>query len=352
MRTILTTVGASLLNNARRNLRRGSNEAVSLQELTNYLRQASPEEASAETNSLKRLLQEGDRIVLLYSDTDEGDLCANALKAFYSHQGYQVEIARVHNLNYTESRFKMLGLRSLVATLIEHIQKERKAERKVLINATGGFKAEVAYATLVGLLFNVSVYYIHEAFQDIIEIPPIPINWDYSLFASYEEFFEWIDSEPRKTGEVQQRLHNLPAKDKIYLLLRDEPDGCTYLSPAGETFYRAYEERMTLPGEPILLSRKAREAYQSAEPSTRESFDKVLRKLRHPDLRSNQTELVRNGDCLVYPRGHCNERVIFYEQEGKIYVCELVRHSDESYERLISERVLREHYGDFTPWSG
>jgi len=72
----------------------------------------------------------------------------------------------------------MRGLRSLVATLISLIRKERAGGREVLVNATGGFKAEIAYATLVGLLFDVPVYYIHEAFQDIIEMPPTPIGWD------------------------------------------------------------------------------------------------------------------------------------------------------------------------------
>lgn len=52
----------------------------------------------------------------------------------------------------------MRGLRSLVATLIDQIRQEKKQVREVLINATGGFNAEIAYATLVGLLFDVPVY--------------------------------------------------------------------------------------------------------------------------------------------------------------------------------------------------
>jgi len=344
MRTILTTVGASLLTNARRDERE--------HDLANYLRHTPADKASAETNSLSRLLQEDDRIVFLHSDTDEGKLCAETLRSFYSNQGYQAEVVPVPDLNYTESRFKMRGLRSLVATMIKQIQNECKAGRKVLINATGGFKAEIAYATLVGLLFNVPVYYIHEAFRDIIEMPPTPIKWDYSLIADYEKFFEWIGTDLRPSDEVERRLRGLSDRDKIHLLLIDE-EGYTYLSPAGEAYYHAYRGNiLSQPGDEVLLSSKARDTYQSADPSTRECFEHVLRNLSHAELRRNQIESVRDGDCLVYPRGHRDERVVFYEQDGKVYVCELTRHSDQSYERLIAGRVLRANYSDFTPWNG
>lgn len=350
MRTILTTVGTSLLSNARRDLKRETDAPIPPHDLTNYLNSTPDERACAETNSLSRLLKEDDRIVFLHSDTEEGRLCAEVLRAFYEKKGYSAEIVRVPDLNYSESRFKMRGLRSLVATLIKQIQSEHKASREVLINATGGFKAEIAYATLVGLLFDVPVYYIHEAFRDIIEMPPTPISWDYSLLADFEEFFEWIDSEPRTTAEVEQRLRRLP--NEIHLLLTDEPDGCTYLSPTGEAFYQAYRERVvSMPGDPILLSSKARATYESAEPAVREQFRRALRHLGKPELRRGQTETVRDGDCLIYPRGHRDERILYYEQEGKVYVCELTRHSDGSYERLVSKRVLRENYTDFQLWN-
>lgn len=352
MQTILTTVGTSLLSNARRDRGIAPDAPVTLHDLTNYLRHTPAEKACAETNSLSRLLQEGDRVVFLHSDTDDGHLCAEALQKFYQNEGYHAEILKVPDLNYTESRFKMRGLRSLVATLIKQIQSEHKAGREVLINATGGFKAEIAYATLVGLLFDVPVYYIHEAFREIIEMPPTPISWDFSLIADYEEFFEWVDSEPRTTSEVEQRLCGL-LREKIHLLLTDEPDGCTYLSPTGEAFYYAYRERVeSAPSDQLLLSSKARKAYESAAPDVREGFKRVLRHLSKAALRRIQSEPVRDGNCLTYPRGHRDERVIYYEEDGKVYVCALTRHSDRSYERLIAERVRREDYSDFEPWSG
>ena len=146
MRSILTTVGTSLLTNAKRHLNRSD---IHDQHLTAYLTATPAEQASAETNSLSRLLQEEDRVILLYSDTPEGKQCALALQRLYTSQGYSADVVVVAHLTYTEQRFKMRGLRSLVATLIDLIRRERRQGREVCINATGGFKAEIAYTISV-----------------------------------------------------------------------------------------------------------------------------------------------------------------------------------------------------------
>lgn len=60
------------------------------------------------------------------------------------------------------------------------------------------------------------------------------------------------------------------------------------------------------------------------------------------ELRVSGADRVRNCDCLVYPKGHRDERVFFFEaDDGSVHVCALGRHSDRSYEQLI-ERGVRE----------
>ena len=208
MQAIITTVGTSLLGNARRELKK---DKLNDDEISNYVRHVKAEKVSAETNSLSRLIQGDNNIIFLHSQTDEGKRCAKILANHYNKdKNIRARLKQVEHLDYKHSKFKMRGLRFLVATLIELIRQERKNGNEVCINATGGFKAEIAYATLVGLLFDVPVYYIHEVFQDIIEMPPTPISWDYSLLADYEEFFEWIFAEDRSTVEVDEKLRGLP----------------------------------------------------------------------------------------------------------------------------------------------
>lgn len=81
-------------------------------------------------------------------------------------------------------------------------------------------------------------------------------------------------------------------------------------------------------------------------------FDRALKKLRLLECR-RQGDRVNNCDCLVYPKGHRDERVFFFEDEdGNVRVCELARHSDQSYERLIERGVRRDGYEQFVAWKG
>jgi len=349
MRIILVTVGTSLITNAQKALGR---QELNEQEIANYLRHTDPKRASAETNSLSRLLEEGDKLVFMHSQTEEGRFCAEALRRHYENEGYRGEVCEIPDLTYTESRFKMRGLRSLVATMVGRIRRGRKEEYRIIINATGGFKAEIAYATLIGLLFDVPVYYIHEAFRDIIQMPPTPISWDYSLLANYEEFFEWVNSHFRTTAEVDSRLQGLADKDKLHLLLVEE-EGYTFLSPAGEAFYEAYRERLQEAELiPIWLSSVAYATYQRAKPDQKNLFDRALCKLRLRELRISNSDRVHNSDCLVFPKGHRDERLFYFEGEkGDIYVCELTLHSDGSYEEAIRRGVVRNNYSEWRSYS-
>lgn len=347
MRTILVTVGTSLLTNAGRKLCKKPEE-MNDADIANYLRTAEPEEASAETNSLSRMLQKDDKLVFLHSDTPEGERCAQLLRNHYERQGYEAEIQKIPDLNYKESRFKMRGLRSLVATMVERIQREREQGREVLINATGGFKAEIAYAVLVGLLFDLSVVYIHERFGDIIEMPPVPIEWDYSLLADHEDFFEWLEADFRKSEEVDQRLHGRPAE--LRMLLAEE-EGYTFLSPAGETFYRAFKQRMAeVEGVRVLLSREAQQSYEQMGEQRRKQVSDYLRRLKLPEWRRRNSEQPENIDCLVALRGHIDLRLLYYEAEDGLRVCEILSHDE--YERILRRgEFKRGNYCDFRPFA-
>lgn len=345
MRTIITTVGASLLGNAARKLKKHQDELTD-EELANFLRMTEPEQASAETNSLSRLSQKEDRIIFLYSDTPEGERCARLLSKYYERQNHSVKLQCIPDLNYQQSRFKLRGLRSLVAVLCELIQREQESQREVLINATGGFKAEIAYATLVGLLFRIPVYYIHERFKDIVDMPPIPISWDYSLLAEHEDFFEWIESDLRSAEEVDRRLRGLP--NEVRMLLAEE-EGFIFLSPAGEAFYQAFRQRMEqVKRIPVFLSKTAFDQYESSTLADREQIDRYLGRLRLSEWRSKNSRQPANADCLVALHGRTEWRILYYVEDGKIKVLEILRHDE--YEQRLSQGVRRDQYSDFRKW--
>ncbi len=344
-RTIISTVGTSLINNAGRKI--GADKARDKAELIRYLQAEPQEKASAEANALSRVVQKNDRLVFLHSHTEDGLTCAEALCAYYQKAAHACETREIPDLSYTETSFKMRGLRSLVTAMIKTVNRERTLGREVLINATGGFKAEISCATMVGLLFEVPVYYIHEAFKDIIEMPPTPISWDMNLMADHEEFFVWIDKEMRKTSMVEKRLAGL--NEKIRLLLYEE-DGFCMLSPAGEVMWRAYRKHLAeLPEGVVFLSAAAQRTLAQAPTSTRDVMRVALHKLASPTLRRGGSAQANSSDCMIYPRGHRAVRIFYYERDDNVYVCELASHTDASYERLLRKGVRKGDYGNFEP---
>ncbi|MDW8481317.1 MAG: putative CRISPR-associated protein [Meiothermus sp.] len=229
----------------------------------------------------------------------------------------------------------------------------RRQFQDVIINATGGFKAEIAYATALGLVYKVPVYYIHEKFQEIVVLPPSPFGWDSTLIAWNREFFDWIDAEPRPTGGGKGQSIGTGAT-KLEVLLEDTPDGHTMLSPLGQIYLEAFRgELEQAQSVPIYFGPKARQAWERLEPAQREKYRRVLQNLRLPNRAANSELKSGGGDALGYPKGHVDERVFYAEKDGALYVFALTRHGPE-YDRMCREGFSwRDHKPeDFTPWEG
>lgn len=244
MYAIITTVGRSLLDNFKRSK---SDKDPDHDDLVNFLKQEDPSKASAESNSLNRIFSilkvqgknEKVKIQLLHSETAEGALCSKALRSHFERKNFTVETYQINNLHYEASKFKHLGLRSLVNTLADLIERNRKSQFKTIINATGGFKAEIAYATLVGLMYHdavESIYYIYEGFQDIVELPALPIALDIKHWKNYQAYLELLFD-----GIDREQIHKHKIPQEV-MFLTVEVDNRIILSPAGQVLYLGYLE--------------------------------------------------------------------------------------------------------------
>lgn len=344
-RVHLVTVGTSLLTNAAR----GRSGQPDLNGLVRYLAETEPKLASAETNTLSRRLQPGDRLVLFPSDTEDGRLCAAALAQHYRHAGHDVAEEPVPGLTYEVRRFASDGLRGLAALLVRYADEARRRGDEVLVCATGGFKAETALATLVGLVFGVPVYYIHERFDEVVSIPALPVSWDFALAHEHRDVLEWL-MDPRAEAEVEQRLKGRPGAIRELL---EPTEGGLCLSAAGFVLLAAAWDRdEARPRADIRLSPRARAVYVR-EPAR---FDGLLEKLGSPELRDGQAERLRGRGGYVYPRGGVAERVIYDLDGHTVYVCELLRghargtKEGERYYVLRQQGVRFTDYDGFEPW--
>lgn len=340
-RVIISSVGTSLIVN----LRKQQIDPTDEKAVFNYMSEHTAP-ASAETNALSRVALTGDSLYFLASETAEGELCGRLLAEFYRAQGFVSEFRLIRGLSSQSAGFVQYGLRNYVQELSDIIIKAQRKGQAIEINNTGGFKAQIAYANVVGLIFRIPVFYIHENFKDIIYMPKTPIQWDMSLFYENEIFFEWLEADLRTHQDVKQRQES--HDERIQLLLDENADGYTYLSPLGLAYLSAFKDEVDKhENTPIWLSHQATRDWQGFDASTREKFSRVIRPLRIEGLRRAQTKQMRQGDAPVFPQGHRDERVYFIEHEeaDKKGVCilEFTRHGW-NYEKLYTRGVFRHEY--------
>jgi len=225
-------------------------------DLLTYLTLEDEKAASAELNTLRTMeekssgkgeeeikIQKGESyFIFLHSDTLSGRVCAKAISKHLERKGVHTHLVNIKGLNYESGQF-LGGLNSFVSTLTKIVQEYRERRygerREIIFCATAGFKAELALANLVGQVFGVSVYYLHELFKDTVVIPPLPLKPDPEFWNRYGDFLEWIQEKPRTEEEIQKKYGSQPRE--LFLLLH-KVDDRYQLSPAGHIIIQYFKE--------------------------------------------------------------------------------------------------------------
>src|SRR5262249_24328814 len=141
----------------------------------------------AESNSIASLVATGRvpagcGLFFFHSATDQGRDIAAILTGYYRDRGHSpVEAIEVRDLQDADpKRFPTHGLRNLARLLCKVIRDYSPAA--CALNATGGYKAQIAIAVLLGQALGVPVYYKHEQFAEIIAFPPMPVALDFEVW--------------------------------------------------------------------------------------------------------------------------------------------------------------------------
>lgn len=202
----------------------------------------------AEINSVTDLLEQGSiekgYLHLLYSDTDDGEAIATILQSYFTKDRWQVNLHRVEGLcDDTPELFRTQGLRNLAKFFGEQVRKSRKEHRLCAINATGGYKAQIAIAVLMGQALDIPVYYKHERFDAIIPFPPMPVALDFSLWERASGMFMVL----AKAKACEPWKHFNDDWDERFepLVNRVNMDGEDYLelSATGQIFHETFRSR-------------------------------------------------------------------------------------------------------------
>lgn len=218
------------------------------EEVAIQLHEIAPTErlCGAEINSVTDLLTHREvekvNLHLLHSETDDGRAIAQILQFYFEADGWRVQVHCVDGLRDDEPRlFRTHGLRNLAKIFGEQVR--LAGADFCAINATGGYKAQIAIAVLMGQALNIPVYYKHERFNAIIPFPPMPVALDFSLWEQASGMF-MVLSQPN-TCEPWQRFQEDWDERFEPLVNRVQINGEDYLelSATGQIFHETFRSR-------------------------------------------------------------------------------------------------------------
>src|SRR5205085_2401024 len=135
-------------------------------------------------------------VILLASETDDGQACARAVEFYLKQQygGILIEVQLVKGLQVKDAElFRREGVVNFVRHCLKAIRDYGAAQ--VILNPTGGFKALVPYTVLVGMLKRVPCRYIFEQSTQLLTLPPLPVAFDRAPFERYRNLIECIERE-------------------------------------------------------------------------------------------------------------------------------------------------------------
>ncbi|MCM1983752.1 putative CRISPR-associated protein [Lyngbya confervoides] len=202
----------------------------------------------AEINSIHDLIlndycQPSLHIVLCHSATEEARKIAEILKVYFRrnpghHTTATVEIDGLIDSN--PKTFRTQGLRNLVKALGKTYQ---DAKTPVAINATGGYKAQIAIAVLVGQALGIPVFYKHERFSEIIPFPPMPIDLDFNLWLAQYHWFHAFETHDILQWQVLCQDGLTADWDERMEPLVEKEGNEMALSPVGQIFHERFKQK-------------------------------------------------------------------------------------------------------------
>lgn len=213
---VIILVGTSVITNYLRDKK--SNEYTE-EDLLEYLNKKD----SAETNTIKKLLKgnkisKDDIFYFIATDTPKGKTASSVLTQYLKNKiniNY-AETKTVRHLTDNAEEIQSKGITNFIDIVTNIISEHNDA----CIIATGGYKVEMSFATLIGLIYAKKVLYIHEDFNTIIETPQIPFVPDFSEYSIYKDDIEkLLKATPSKKNnntykKLPQTIKNLLTQSK------------------------------------------------------------------------------------------------------------------------------------------
>ena len=266
--TLICTVGTSLFDS---NLRYLSKDTLDIPGNWQLIRQAydtgnwkklaqellliDPKKrlCGAEINTIQEAKEKSwlslENLIFLVSDTPNGKNTGEVLQHYFqSRDDLKLRVVEYRIVDQLQDErpkdFKVYGLRNLVRCIGDYIQRFGGPDY-VTIDATGGYKAQIAIAVIVGQALNIPVLYKHERFSEIVDFPPLPITFDHQILARNADLLTDFER-----GKAFSSAELGAIDEKLRVLLVEIPvDGESIyeLGPIGQIYLTGFRLRNPKP---------------------------------------------------------------------------------------------------------
>lgn len=276
----------------------------------------------AEINSIdeavKRQKVALEHIHFFVSDTEDGRRTGEILEHYIIERGLEgLRTAQIHVIEELQDgkpeRFKVYGLRNLVrelGTLVNQFTADT-----LVIDATGGYKAQIAIAVVFGQALEIPVLYRHERFSEIIDFPPMPIVFNYDLLGQNADLLAAFEN--RATLSLSE-LGGMDSRVRVLLEeVQVNGENLFALGAVGQIFLTGFRLRFPRARQlaPVLPEQKQPPSFpiHHYPDGFKEYVSKVCREV--PWIKTAHSLLYHGQGAIL---GKLNAGVGFHVYEGKL----------------------------------
>lgn len=189
-------------------------------------------------NLLNKNIFSGKHLYMINHDTVNGVVAGEVLEEFFLKKGIVKKVTRKTIEKVDKRRpeeFKIVGIRNLVDE-IANIVNSVPSKYNVAVCTVGGYTAEIFTVSLMAQILGIKSYFMFREFEDVTEIPPLPIKIDYNYYLENKDFFNTIGTfTPVRREKIEKYLdQNL---ELSYFLEEREIEGERYVELSGLGYY-------------------------------------------------------------------------------------------------------------------
>lgn len=116
---------------------------------------------------------------LLHTDTYQGELVASVLADYLKSRGVRcAHPVKIANLRTDCQHNFERGIDYLLRWCDQTLRPLRESREQLVFNLVGGFKALLAYAEVIGMVYADEMCYIFETSTELLRIPKLPLQFD------------------------------------------------------------------------------------------------------------------------------------------------------------------------------